>query len=360
MFHIDSGPFKPFSQSPHCEVLSCHANISERFSRVWPGLFTGLCRLPTLIQPALLFDYPECLPPALIFSPNSNFDSALSTLCLKLVIEFCLSDLHSVLINLHMDPNATDSSLQKTSPDFDPAAFYHFTTEVSAQASVLATHQQQLNRLTSVTEELVKTLQALHLQESNASAPPPSPLPACATSTTASPRLAFPEKFDGSPTKCKGFLLQCSMFVNQQTMLYPTEESRIAFVCSLLTGRALDWATAVWSEDRPTFPSFRAFIQRFKEVFEHPAGGKEAGEQLLSLRQGRGSALSHFALSQLRRGGQTILSNFITVKAWTWSCSPNSPVATRESHWNNSSSCPSRLTTFSALVAPTVCPHFPS
>ncbi len=79
-------------------------------------------------------------------------------------------------------------------------------------------------------------------------------------------------------------------------MLYPTDESRITFVCSLLTGRALDWATAVWSEVRPTFPSFRAFIQRFKEVFEHPAGGKEVGEQLLSLRQGRGSA-ADYALS---------------------------------------------------------------
>ncbi len=65
----------------------------------------------TLIQPALLFDYPECLPPSLILSPNSDFDSALSTLCLKLVIEFCLFDLQSVLIKLHMDPNATDSSL---------------------------------------------------------------------------------------------------------------------------------------------------------------------------------------------------------------------------------------------------------
>ncbi len=87
-------------------------------------------------------------------------------------------------------------------------------------------------------------------------------------------------------------------------MLYPTEESRIAFVCSLLTGRALDWATAVWSEDRPTFPSFRAFIQRFKEVFEHPAGGKEAGEQLLSLRQGRGSA-ADYALSFRTLAAQT-------------------------------------------------------
>ncbi len=42
VFHIDSGPYKLFSQSLHCEVLFCHANISERFYRVWPGLFTGL------------------------------------------------------------------------------------------------------------------------------------------------------------------------------------------------------------------------------------------------------------------------------------------------------------------------------
>ncbi len=81
-----------------------------------------LCRLPTLIQPALLSDYPECLPPGLILSLNSDSDSALSTLCLKLVIELCLFDLHSVLIKLHMDPNATDSSLQalqamRTAPD---------------------------------------------------------------------------------------------------------------------------------------------------------------------------------------------------------------------------------------------------
>ncbi len=46
-----------------------------------------LCHLPSLIQPALLSDYPECSPQALILHPNSDFDSALSTLYLKPVIE---------------------------------------------------------------------------------------------------------------------------------------------------------------------------------------------------------------------------------------------------------------------------------
>jgi len=108
-----------------------------------------------------------------------------------------------------MDPSATDSVLQKTLPDIDPAVFYRFATEVSAQATVLATQQQQLNHLTSLTEELVRSLRALHLPAPSMNASPQNPPPpASATaSATASPRLAFPEKFDGSPTRCKGFLL---------------------------------------------------------------------------------------------------------------------------------------------------------
>ncbi len=119
MFHIDSGLFKLCFPSPHRKVLFCYATISERLScvrflctipRVWPGLFTGLWTLP----------------PAPIQSLSSDSDSALPTLCLKLVIELCLSDLHTLLIKLHMDPNAPDSALQKTSPDIDPAVFYRF------------------------------------------------------------------------------------------------------------------------------------------------------------------------------------------------------------------------------------------
>ncbi len=49
----------------------------------------------------------------------------------------------------------------------------------------------------------------------------------------------------------------------------------------------------MWSDDHSVFPTFSAFIQRFQEVFEHPAGGKEVGEQLISLCQGRGSAADY-------------------------------------------------------------------
>lgn len=197
-----------------------------------------------------------------------------------------------------MDPHSVDPSLQKTSPKPDPAAVDRLTSEVSAQASVIALHQQQLAHLTSLTEEVVKTLQNLHLPSPETSLPPssrPSQVPVSSHSTT-SPRLAYPYKFDVTPGKCRGFLLQCSLFVSQQPLLYPTEESRIAFVCSLLTHKALDWATAVWDLNRPVFPPFEDFLRRFREVFDIPRGGEGAGKQILSLRQGRSSA-AEFALT---------------------------------------------------------------
>ncbi|KAL0150452.1 hypothetical protein M9458_054269 [Cirrhinus mrigala] len=250
--------------------------------------------LPVADRTVCLFVF-ELLPPALTFCLDSRLLVGLSASPRLLSIELCL--LYSALsIKLsQMDPTSPDQSmtaLQKTSPSdpataqasspTDPAMVRQITT-LSAQALTLLIHQQQLDRLTDLTGQLVRALQGLQLTP--LAAPPPG-----ATHAMASPRLAFPEKFDSSSTKCKGFLLQCTLFVNQQPHLYPTEESKIAFVCSLLSGRALEWATAVWNLDRPTFPSFSAFLQRFKVVFQPSTESSEAGKQIMALRQGRRNA----------------------------------------------------------------------
>lgn len=98
--------------------------------------------------------------------------------------------------------------------------------------------------------------------------------------------------------------MQCSMFIAQQPTLYPTDESKISLLCSLLTGKALDWATAVWSNQGLNI-TFNDFMQRLKEMFEHPEGGKSAGEQLLVLRQGRNTA-AEFALTFRTLAVQTV------------------------------------------------------
>uniref|UniRef100_A0A9J8CDU5 DUF4939 domain-containing protein n=1 Tax=Cyprinus carpio carpio TaxID=630221 RepID=A0A9J8CDU5_CYPCA len=194
-----------------------------------------------------------------------------------------------------MDPNVSDSSLQKTSPTQDPAMFFQLSSEVSAQVSVLATHQQQIQRLTSLTEELVKTLQTLHVTAPTVSSTPAS-APATTLTTTVSThashgiRLSLPEKYDGSPSKCKGFLMQCYICINQQPLTYSTDESRVAFVCSLLTGKALEWATAMWQGNHMSFPTYDCFIRQFQDVYEHSASGGDTGEELIVLRQGHSTA----------------------------------------------------------------------
>ncbi|KAL0180227.1 hypothetical protein M9458_025669, partial [Cirrhinus mrigala] len=270
---------------------------------VFPCVFISL--------PTGLFIHSALLSACLLNSlPGLSF-TLLDYLCCYRLLLFDPRLLDYVIKPSHMDPTTPPpsvSSLQKTSPPSDPAivnptssdtapqasppSVLQIASELSAQASMLAAHGQQLDRLTDLTGQLVRALQGLQLTPPPATPPAPPPAPAVQP-VTASPRLAFPEKFDGTASKCRGFLLQCTLFVNQQPHLYPTEEGKISFVCSLLTGRALDWATAVWCLDRPTFPSFAAFLQQFQEVFQPSSKSGEAGEEIMALRQGRRTAADY-------------------------------------------------------------------
>ncbi len=88
------------------------------------------------------------------------------------------------------------------------------------------------------------------------------------------------------------------------TTLYPTEESCIAFLCSLLTAKALDWVTVVWNFHRPAFTSFERFLQRFRVFFYLSEGGDGAGEQILTSKQGRNTA-AKFSLAFRTLAAQT-------------------------------------------------------
>ncbi|KAK3525712.1 hypothetical protein QTP70_005876 [Hemibagrus guttatus] len=108
-----------------------------------------------------------------------------------------------------------------------------------------------------------------------------------------SPRLAMAEKFDGSADRCRGFLRQCEVFFSHQPGIYHEEGTRCAFLLSLLTSRALEWASAVWDADPQIRSSFSYFAGMIREVFEYPAGGKNISIQLMELCQGSGSAADY-------------------------------------------------------------------
>jgi hypothetical protein len=123
---------------------------------------------------------------------------------------------------LHLDPTVSVRTLQKTSPNMDPADFQHLSTVVKTRATMLASHRFQLTRLTSLLEELASSMQSCSPQSSSTAAnqaqAPAAPVPPQPSVSTASsyPSTELPEKFNGSPVACEGFLQQCSLYMNHQ------------------------------------------------------------------------------------------------------------------------------------------------
>ncbi len=64
--------------------------------------------------------------------------------------------------------------------------------------------------------------------------------------------------------ECSGFLLQCSLYIQMQPDLFITDWSRVAFIISLLSGRALLWAWSIWNSNSPIVNSLDSFTTHFK------------------------------------------------------------------------------------------------
>ncbi|KAK7879248.1 hypothetical protein WMY93_033967 [Mugilogobius chulae] len=108
-------------------------------------------------------------------------------------------------------------------------------------------------------------LQALAAQGANV-LPPALP----SASAAREPHIPTPERFSGDLGCCSHFLLQCSLVFDLQPNTYGTDKSRLAFLLSLLTGRAAQWATAIWEADSNLCNSYNDFTAEMRKVFEHP------------------------------------------------------------------------------------------
>ncbi len=107
-------------------------------------------------------------------------------------------------------------------------------------------------------------------------------------SASASP-MALPTTYSGEAVECGGFLLQLSLFIEMQPQQFASERSKVAFLISLLSGRALLWARAIWNSQSGIINSFDAFTTHFREVFDLCTGSLSIADQLIRLRQGTSS-----------------------------------------------------------------------
>ncbi|KAK3518026.1 hypothetical protein QTP70_033021 [Hemibagrus guttatus] len=186
-----------------------------------------------------------------------------------------------------MDPATSASGgppLQYTSPITDPAELHEI---IVRQGVVIRSYQDQV--------------EVLHDQLCSASTAAPRDAP---LTRGESPRLAMPEKFDGSADRCRGFLRQCEVFFSHQPGMYHEEGTKCSFLLSLLSCRALEWVSAVWDADPQVRSSFSYFVGMIREIFEHPAGGKDISVQLMELRQGS-EAAADYAIRFRTRASQS-------------------------------------------------------
>lgn len=84
-------------------------------------------------------------------------------------------------------------------------------------------------------------------------------------------------------------MTRCSMHFALQPQTFVQEQFKVAFVLTLLSGRAALWGTAVWENQDPCCASFQTLSEEMKSVFDRAVAGREAARLLADLRQGKGS-----------------------------------------------------------------------
>ncbi|KAK3555096.1 hypothetical protein QTP86_009015 [Hemibagrus guttatus] len=227
-----------------------------------------------------------------------------------------------------MDPNTSASGgalSQNTSPIMDPAELRDI---IVWQGAIIRSYQDQVEALQD------------QLRSASIAAPRDPP-----TARGESPRLALPDKFDGSADRCRGFLWQCEVFFAHQPRMYSKEETQCAFVMSLLTSRALEWASVVWDADPQIRSSFTYFAGLIPEVFEYPAGGKDISLQLMELRQGS-DTVADYAITFRTLAAQ---SGWNDASLWAVFCAGLNPELQTEL------ACRAEATTLSQFVATAIC-----
>ncbi|KAL0150983.1 hypothetical protein M9458_053710 [Cirrhinus mrigala] len=98
--------------------------------------------------------------------------------------------------------------------------------------------------------------------------------------------MAMPTAFAGEAAECSGFLLQVNLFIRMQPQQFTSENAKVAFLISLLTGKALQWAKAIWNSDNPIIHSYEQFTSHFSEVFSTTTDHLSTSDQLFRLQQG--------------------------------------------------------------------------
>lgn len=148
-------------------------------------------------------------------------------------------------------------------------------------------------RLDAGMTEIISMLRNLSVPSHTQTSPQPVGPPAVPEATTREPNLCPPEVFKGDADQCRAFLTQCEIHFELQPSSFPTDRSKVAYVISLLSGKAKQWGTAEWQNKSPCTFSYSVFAKELIRVFDPVLPAREAARGLLSLKQGSRSVTAY-------------------------------------------------------------------
>ncbi len=147
-------------------------------------------------------------------------------------------------------------------------------------ATQLNTTAQEVDALNARVAELLTRVDDLQREAANR-----GPVLRAGIPLEPEPHANNPPVYDGDPNACQAFLSQCSLVFSLQPRCYATEEAKVAYVLTLLLGRACEWGIAVWRSRAPCCATFVDFRQEMAKLFDRSAQGDEAAAQLSRLSQ---------------------------------------------------------------------------
>lgn len=119
-----------------------------------------------------------------------------------------------------------------------------------------------------------------------AAAPVAAPTAEVAVSRGMTGSAPLPQRYGGEPSQCRGFLNQVGIFFEMVPRAFPSDRSKVGFLISLLSDKALAWANPLWENDNPVILDYPSFVASFRRVFDVPARSASAAKLLLSIQQG--------------------------------------------------------------------------
>lgn len=164
-----------------------------------------------------------------------------------------------------------------------------FKRAIASQGALVGQHHQALKTMKEFLQDLsARITQLSSLTGARDSAPAPSlPTQRC------EPFIPIPDRYSGEVGSCNLFLHKCRLVFEQQPLSYSTDQSRVAFIMSLLTGKASSWAVALVNSNSVVCSTLNSFTAEMLRVFDHPLQSEAVGNKLLSLRQGSDSVATY-------------------------------------------------------------------